>query len=151
MILTMENNAHFNQKIFIVDDDMMTAALYEQSLLNLGYTDVSTFRDAPSALNQLTQEPNIILLDQNMEEMSGLVALKKIKRFDPNAYVVFVSGQDDIATAVTSLKHGAFDYIVKGDGDIDSIEQVLQKIKNVQEMLQRNKGGLVRRVLSILV
>jgi DNA-binding NtrC family response regulator len=149
--ILMETNTFLNQKIFIVDDDLMTAGLYEQALFNLGYSQVSVFGDAQSALNELTSEPRIIFLDQNMDNMSGLTALRKIKRFDPNLYVIFISGQDDVATAVTSLKYGAFDYIVKGEGEIERIEEVLVKVHKVQEMLSKKGNPFIRKILSVMV
>jgi polysaccharide export outer membrane protein len=86
-----------------------------------------------------------------MENLTGMEVLKKVKRFDPNIYVVFISGQEDIFTAVEALKLGAFDYIIKGENDITSIEKVLIKIKNVKEMLNRKEPGFFRRFISFLV
>lgn len=147
----MSNDKMFDQKIFIIDDDPFTTALYEQSLANLGYTDVSSYNEGLLSLNDLIQEPKIIFLDQNMDDITGLEMLRKIKRFDPNIYVVMVSGQEDIETAVKALKIGAFDYIVKGEGDIEKINQVLLKISNVQEMLKRSNKGPIRKFLSFVV
>lgn len=140
-----------NQKVFVVDDNEMTALLYEQFIQNLGFTDVSSFTDGMSCLNALTNEPQIIFLDHDMGTMNGLEVLKKIKRFDPDIYVVFVSGQEEIETATRSLKIGAFDYIVKGPEDTRKIEEVLQKIANVQEMLRTNNRGPIRKFLSLIL
>jgi polysaccharide export outer membrane protein len=85
-----------------------------------------------------------------MENLTGMEVLKKVKRFDPNIYVVFISGQEDISTAVEALKLGAFDYIIKGGNDIQSIEKVLIKIKNVKEMLNRKEPGFFRRLIFLL-
>lgn len=140
-----------DQKIFIIDDDHFTTAIYEKSLSNLGYTDIQVFHEGLTCLNELINEPKIIFLDQNMDEITGLEMLRKIKRFDPNIYVVMVSGQEDIETAVKALKIGAFDYIVKGEGDLEKINHVLLKISNVQEMLKRGNKGPIRKFLSLLV
>ncbi|MFQ3326617.1 MAG: DNA-binding NtrC family response regulator, partial [Salibacteraceae bacterium] len=87
----------------------------------------------------------------DMGTMDGLEVLKKIKRFDPDIYVVFVSGQEEIETATKSLKIGAFDYIVKGPDDTQKIEEVLIKINNVQEMLKSRKRGPIRKFLSLIL
>lgn len=147
----MDTNKHLQQKIFLVDDNEMTCLLYEQFIRNLGYTDVTSFQDGLKCLNSLTEEPHIVFLDQNLGEMKGIEIIRKIKRFDPNIYVVFVSDQQEIETAVQSLKLGAFDYIVKGDGDTQSIEVVLNKIKHVQEMLSSNSKNPLKKFLSLLL
>ena len=139
------------EKLFIVDDDALTANLYAQHLKNLGYEDVQLFDNGQDCLNALIEEPTIILLDHQMENLSGMEVLQKVKRFDPNIYVVFISGQEDIATAVDALKYGAFDYIIKGQNDLKSIEEVLVKIKNINEMLNRKDPGFFRKIISLVV
>jgi len=147
----MQTPMNKTEKLFIVDDDALTANLYAQHLKNLGYEDVQLFDDGQDCLNALIEEPTIILLDHQMENLSGMEVLQKVKRFDPNIYVVFISGQEDIATAVDALKYGAFDYIIKGQNDLKSIEEVLVKIKNVNEMLNRKDPGFFRKIISLVV
>ena len=146
----MEPENFKDQKVFIVDDNEMTALLYEQFIRNLGFEEVTTFNDGMSCLNALIDEPKIIFLDHEMGTMDGLEILKKIKRFDPDIYVVFVSGQEEIETATKSLKIGAFDYIVKGPEKKKKIETVLIKIRNVQEMLKTRDPGPFRKFLSLI-
>ena len=147
----MQTPMNKTEKLFIVDDDALTANLYAQHLKNLGYEDVQLFDNGQDCLNALIEEPTIILLDHQMENLSGMEVLQKVKRFDPNIYVVFISGQEDIATAVDALKYGAFDYIIKGQNDLKSIEEVLVKIKNVNEMINRKDPGFFRKIISLVV
>ena len=50
-------------KIFVVDDDKLCLNIYEQHLLNLGYTDVETFDNGTSCLNNLIRQAEVIFLD----------------------------------------------------------------------------------------
>lgn len=124
-------------KIFIVDDDLFCLNIYEQHLHNMGYANILLFDNGLSCLHNLTEEPDIIFLDYGMDELNGLDVLKKVKYSNPSIYVVFISAQDDIETAVDSIKYGAFDYIVKGQNDGKRIEQVLEKIDHIKEMLEK--------------
>ena len=72
-----------------------------------------------------------------MEPLNGLEVLRKIKRFNPNIYMVLLSGQDDMEVAVNALKYGAFDYIIKGKNDLAKIETVLAKIQTVMAELEQ--------------
>jgi DNA-binding NtrC family response regulator len=135
-------------KIFIVDDDQFYISLFEQQVRNLGYSQVSTFNSGTECLNQLNDKPDVIFLDHNMDTLSGYEVLKKIKRFDPNLFVVMISAQEEIKTAVDSLKHGAFDYIQKGDNEIDKIQEVLQRIIDVKEMLRKSKPGFFKKIFK---
>jgi len=132
-----------NYKVFVVDDDQFTLNWYTQFIGSVGDYNVTSFDNSLSCLNNLTQEPHIIFLDHRMDHLSGLEVLRKIKRFNPNIYVVFVSGQDDIQVAVSALKLGAFDYIIKGDGDLQKITDVLKRISDIQNLLHNRSGGFV--------
>jgi DNA-binding NtrC family response regulator len=135
-------------KIFVVDDDQFCLTMYEQHLRNLGLTDVQVFTNGTECLNSLTQQPDVIFLDHGMDILNGVEVLKKIKRFNPDIYVVFISGQEDVETAVNSLKYGAFDYIVKGANEEKRIEQILEKILEVREMLQKRNKGFMKKIFS---
>lgn len=126
-------------KIFLVDDDPFFAAMYEQYLINQGYTDVTVLNNGQDCVNRLIENPEIMFIDYSMELINGLDLLKKIKRFNPDIYIVFVSAQEDIEVAVNALKYGAFDYIIKGEKDRERISSVLRKIKNVSDMLGQKK------------
>ncbi len=137
-------------KIFVVDDDQFSLHLYEQHLNNLGYTDVYCFPDGSSCLGEIIEQPDVIFLDHSMDVLDGMEVLKKIKRFNPDIYVVFISGQENIVTAVDALKFGAFDYIVKGSHDLQRIEAVLIKIGEVKEMLQKVNRGFIKKIFSFV-
>ena len=137
--------------IFLVDDDRMIANIYAQHIENLGYKNVKVFENGQDCINQLIEEPQIIFLDQHMDFLQGIEVLRKIKRFDPGIYVVFISGQEDIETAINSLKYGAFDYIIKGKNDLERIEEVLLRITNLREQLSKRGSGVFRRILSLII
>jgi DNA-binding NtrC family response regulator len=144
---TMENSAQL--KFFIVDDDIFCANLHEHYLLNLNYTDITYFSNGNDCLNNLDQRPDVIFLDHNMEDITGFEVLKKIKRLNPNIYVVMISGQENIKTAVDALKYGAFDYIVKDNMVSEKMNLIISKIIKVKEELKKSNPTVIRRFLSI--
>ncbi|MEZ0609097.1 response regulator [Fibrella sp. WM1] len=136
--------------IFIVDDDLFCQNLYEQFIRNLGYNNITLFSDGQECLNHLTDQPDVIFLDYRMEPLDGLDVLRKIKRFNPDIYLVVISGQDDLQVAVDALKYGAFDYIIKGQNDFEKIELVLKKIRQVMALLQQRPRGRWQKFLTML-
>ena len=143
-------------KVFLVDDDPFYGLLYEKMLRQLGVQDITIYQDGQELINALTLHPEIVFLDYNMQNMDGLEVLKKIKRINPDVYVVFISGQESLTVAVDALKYGAFDYIIKGEGDQEKIAAVLEKIKTVRTKLsedRKNKkgnSGFFGRIKSVL-
>lgn len=138
-------------KFFIVDDDVFCANLYTQHLKNSKYEDVTYFDNGIDCLNNLNLQPDIIFLDHNMEDITGFEVLKKIKRYDPNIYVIMVSGQDNITTAVDALKYGAFDYIIKDASVCERMKFVIEKILKVKEELRKKNPNTIQRLLSFFL
>jgi DNA-binding NtrC family response regulator len=137
--------------LFVVDDDMICLEMTRQLLEMQGCTDVRVFTTTADFLNNLTEEPLAVFLDYNMDNLNGIEVLKKIKRFNPDIFVVMVSGQDNISIAVNSLKYGAFDYIVKSDITEELLGRVLIKISQTQEIIERrNRKNLLAKVRASL-
>mgnify|MGYP003490442472 FL=1 len=144
----MDNQNQF--KFFIVDDDIFCANLYEQYLKNLNYTDITYYSNGHECLSNLHNLPDIIFLDHNMEDMNGFEVLKKIKRINPNIYVVMVSAQENIKTAVDALKFGAFDYIIKDNNVCGKMNIIISNIIKVKEQLKKSNPGFFRKMLSFI-
>lgn len=143
----METNPKF--KIFLIDDDIFCLNLYKIYLENAGYQDVTIFENETICLNHLTERPDVIFLDYGLNNISGIEVLKKIKRFNPDIFVVFLSGQANIPTAVNALKFGAFDYIVKGTDESAQITRVLHKIEGIKEAMKQKAPGFFRKIFSL--
>jgi DNA-binding NtrC family response regulator len=142
---TMETNSPL--KIFLVDDEPYCLNLYAQYFVNLGYRNIHSFGNSAECLNQLTEGPDAIFLDYHMDNLNGIEMLKKIKRFNPNVMVFFVSGQESISVAVNSLKYGAFDYIIKQDMSEERIKGCMEKAERIREiLLKKKRGGIIKKL-----
>jgi DNA-binding NtrC family response regulator len=125
-------------KIFVVEDDpTYTRFLKYVFGLNPDY-ETQFFVTGKELLGQLHQIPDVITLDYSLPDMSGEDVLKAIRDFDPSINIIIVSAQEKIGTAVTLLKMGAFDYIVK---DEDAKDRILNSVSNAL-----NKTTLVREI-----
>jgi len=106
-------------KFFIVDDDIFYLNMVDQILRDFGYRDIQLFENGIDCLSEIHETPDVVFLDLNMDIYSGYEVLRKIKSVDQDIFVVMISAQEEIRTAVDSLKHGAFDYLQK-DADLRS-------------------------------
>ena len=137
-------------KIFIVDDEILYLNILEQYIRNIGIDDISTFNNGTECLDHLHENPDVVFLDYNMDTFNGYDILKKIKRINPNVYVVIVSGQARIKLAVDTLKHGAFDYIVKGDDVENKAKDIFRRIQTLNNILARTKPSFLKKLLLFL-
>ncbi len=137
-------------KIFLVDDDTYYLHILEQHLLNIGCQNTQLFENGTDCLDHLQEKPDVIFLDYQMDTLTGYEVLKKIKRFDPNIYVVMISAQDQIKPVVDALKHGAFDYLQKGDNEPQKVKDVLQRIMDIREILDRPAPNFLKKIFMFL-
>jgi DNA-binding NtrC family response regulator len=128
--------------IYIVDDD---ADMREVLSLALdGKYQVRTFSTAGSALEAIKDDPpDLVLLDIGLPDMSGVDALRQIKKLSADVLVVMVTASTDINTAISTMKLGASDYMMKPinvDALDVSVRNVLDKIRLRKEVqvLQAN-------------
>ena len=115
---------------------------------NYGFRDVHLFDKG--ALDALIEEPDIIFLDQMMNSVSGTDALRAIKRFNPDTYVVLVSGQSRIQVAVDSLKLGAFDYVIKNEHLSERLAAVLDQRRPARPSRFKSFFSALPKVLPTL-
>ncbi len=97
--------------ILIIDDDV---AVCESAVLSLemdGF-EAGFCIDFKSA-GKLFGQAQLIFLDITMPEVSGIQALKQIRKSFPRLPVVMFTGISDLNTAVVCMKMGAVDYLVK--------------------------------------
>ena len=118
-------------KIFILEDDTWYGSMLHHYLsLNPDY-EVKKFENSAEFFNNLHENPDVVTLDYSLPDMAGDEVLKKIKESHPGIQVVVISGQEDVATAISLLKNGAFDYIVKDDDTKDRIWNTLLHLKEI--------------------
>ena len=109
----MAEKADSRGEIFVVDDDPAVRETLSVVLSAGGYQ-VICFADGAALLSVArTRTPAAILLDVHIPCTSGLDILKDLRGEDYPAPIFMISGQGDIAMAVTAIKNGALDFIEK--------------------------------------
>src|SRR5258705_3532901 len=111
--------------LLYIDDDGALARLVDRGLTRLGFK-VIYAASGPDGLVRLEQGgSDVVALDKYMPGLDGLETLERILAIPNAPPVVFVTASQDSAIAVTALKAGAADYLVKdAQGDFIPLLQV---------------------------
>lgn len=120
-----------NHRIYIVEDNEWYQKLLVHTVsLNPDF-EVESFSTGKGLLDRLNQDlPGLITMDYRLPDISGEDLLKQIKIISPKTQVIVISEQEEIETAVSLLKLGAYDYIVKGN---DLRNRLLNTLANAQK------------------
>ena len=99
--------------IYIIDDEAVARNGLKLALKNKNYK-VQAFETAESALKAIAENPpDLVLLDIGLPGMSGVEALEIIKARHPEVIIVMITAYEDVETVVSSMKNGAYEYVVK--------------------------------------
>ena len=128
----------FSATLLYIDDDAALARLVERGLGRLGLK-VEHAPDGHEGLRRLQMGGiDVIALDQHMPGLDGLETLERIMMLPEAPPVVFVTASQDSKIAVTALKAGAADYLVKDvQGEFIPLLQVAAEGALRQARLQR--------------
>jgi DNA-binding NtrC family response regulator len=102
-----------NKRILIVDDEAKIRKVMSLLLRDEGYEVLAVDNGASAVAEAGRFNPDLVLLDHQMPDMTGIDALKKIKDRHPATVVVIVTAHGSIALAVNAIKDGAYDFIEK--------------------------------------
>jgi len=102
--------------VLVVEDDASVRELLTRWLRGLGYEAVSA-GSADEALGLFLEAPTAVALcDLRMPGRDGLWLAEQIRRISPDTAVVMATGVQDVGSAVTSLRHGVIDCLMKPFG-----------------------------------
>lgn len=119
-------------RIHLVEDDKWYNKFLSHHLSLNPDNIVESFFTGNELLKNLFKNPSVVIIDYSLPDINGSTLLSKIKEYNPDIYIIVVSGQEDISTAVNLLKEGAADYIVKND---DTKERLWASINNIKDKI----------------
>jgi two-component system, NtrC family, response regulator PilR len=100
-------------KILVVDDEQSIREFLELLLTKEGYQ-VKTTGSAVEALQILEKDRfDVIFMDIQMPQMSGIEALIALKKMDPTIEVIVITAFGSTEIAIDVIKKGAYDFIAK--------------------------------------
>lgn len=97
----------------IVDDDRFIRMALGEALRSWNYDTVEADTVTTAKEVFANEEPELVLLDIDLPDGSGLDVLNEIKELNPDTIAVMITGNVDIGNTVAALRGGAHDFIGK--------------------------------------
>lgn len=100
-------------KLLVVDDEVYICNIIQEMLSQDEYEVITTHLPEKAMEILKSQLVDLVLTDLIMGEKSGVDVLKKSLEIHPDIIVILMTGQPTIENAISVLKMGAYDYLIK--------------------------------------
>lgn len=153
----MKSNDEYT--VFLVDDDVMFLKSIERKLTATTGATVKGFLSGEECLKAMEEEtPSLIISDFylnscNKEAMNGDKLLRQIKRRHPDVSVIIMSSQENIEIAISTVREGAEDYVVKNSKAVNNLSLLARKliIKMKSIEYQEENKKIIKTLLTVFV
>src|SRR5713226_2786022 len=112
-------------RVLVVDDDSLLRKLIADQLSRTEFeaAPVASAREALDILREADYD--VVLLDIMMPDLSGLDALREIRKLEDPPEVVMLTADTSLSTGIEAMRHGAYDYLTK-PATLDEMEAVIR-------------------------
>jgi len=142
------------RKILVIDDDPQMRFFLDQALKTEDY-EVMLAEDAEKGLELMESEVfSLVMTDVRLPGMSGLDAVREVKRLNPKAVVIVMTAYSAKDTALEAVKRGAYDFFAKPFkvGEMRTvIRRALERIELTEQIDQLRSELRNRDKFSMLI
>ena len=135
----MDKTIHLvgDMKILLVDDQPENVVSLANAIRRGGHT-ITTVSDPLDALKLYTENPfDTVISDVRMPVMSGVELLKSIRKTDPVARVILITGYGDAQTAMAAINNHAWAML----GKPISISTMMDTLNSIERDIQLKKDA----------
>lgn len=132
--------------VLVVDDEPEMARALCELLQAAGYRTLSANSGADALEIVKRKQPDLVISDLRMAEMTGHQLQAELHRIAPDLPVVIITAFGSIESAVESMKLGARDFITKPFGNQELLLVVSRTLENrkLRQEVGRLRGELAR-------
>lgn len=137
-------------RVLLVDDDPVVRRAYRTFLSTHDDLEVvGEARDGAEAVDAYAdQQPDVVLMDLQMPNVSGVEATRRIVRAHPEACIVVLTTFGTQAHVVTALRAGAAGYLVKDASPEELIAAIHQAVNGEMPLSGQVRRELVTSLVS---
>lgn len=125
--------------LLVVDDEETLRSVVSQVLSADGFTvaEAASGEEALEAFRSVSHP--LVITDIRMGGMSGIELLAEIKEHNPDTQVVIMTSHASLDSALTALRAGAYDYLVKPFESLDLISAVAGRAAEKARLVTQNR------------
>jgi len=99
--------------ILVIDDEEIILDSCRKILEKADYR-VETFNNGKEGIERFRQaRPPLLIVDLKMPDINGIEVIEQVRKIDPEAIIVVITGYATVCAAVEAMKAGAYDFLPK--------------------------------------
>ena len=123
-------------KVLVVDDEQSVATTIK-AILELDGSEVTAVTSGAEALIQIREhEFDVVLTDLRLDDLDGIEILRETQKLWPDTVSIMLTGYASLESAVTALRSGAYDYLIK-PSDVDELRATIGRALERRRLRQR--------------
>jgi signal transduction histidine kinase len=123
-------------KILVVDDEQ-SVAMTIKAILEIDGSEVTAVTSGAEALSQIREhEFDVVLTDLRLDDLDGIEILRETQKLWPDTVSIMLTGYASLESAVTALRSGAYDYLIK-PSDVDELRATIGRALERRRLRQR--------------
>jgi two-component system, NtrC family, response regulator HydG len=130
--------------VLVVDDDLALAETLADGLVERGYRGLAEGSSAAAIRRLESEDIDVLVTDLRMPKPDGLELLAVARKLDATRPVIVTTAFSDVASAVESIRQGAYHYLTK-PFKVDELELFLRRA--LDEARLRSEAVVLRRAL----
>lgn len=130
----------YEARILVVDDEESIRGVVSDALAEKGLH-IDEASSGETALEAIKQNKyQLVMTDIRMDGMDGIVLLQRSKTISPNTEVIIMTSHASMETAISALRFGAYDYLVKPFEDISLVSAAAHRALEKVWLTEENKS-----------
>jgi len=134
---SIKHDQRVAEPVLVVDDEANILQLVKEMLAGQHYDIIlaESLTEADKILKE--KEISIVLVDLILGDGSGVDVMLHTQKHHPDAKVILMTGKPTIQNAISVLKKGAFDYLVK-PFDMEHLKATIKRAADQQKLEREN-------------
>jgi two-component system nitrogen regulation response regulator GlnG len=121
--------------LLVIDDEPSILYAFRRLFVEPEFT-LLTARSAAEGIALVpSHRPDVVILDLQLPDMTGLDGFQRIRQLDSKTPVIFITGHGTTATAIEAIKLGGFDYLFK-PLDLDQLSELIDRAYRISRLMR---------------
>jgi nitrogen regulation protein NR(I) len=121
--------------LLVVDDEPSILYFFRQAFCEPEVTLLTASSAAEGVETVIRDRPDVIILDIDLPDASGLDAFRRVHEIDTRIPVIFITGHGTTATAIEAMRLGAYEYLLK-PLELDQLSDLVERAFEISRLMR---------------